>query len=238
MSSVKLFILGLPGSGKSALARLISMYVKDNGWKATRFNDYTILLDMFRQDTARERFEPASPSGFNVRPGKFVVFDEALQLLEYQVGEYANAPNQPGKELIQIEFSRNDYDHAFYQFKPSFLENAFVLYLKTNIEICRSRIHQRVTNPQFDEDDFNVPDGIFESYYHSDNSSCIEDILESYGVGKAYRRVVDNNSTLENTFKEVKDFIDLILHTPFEEKTGHHQHFSEVLESLSSILWK
>ena len=47
----KVFILGLPGSGKSTAARYIECLAKSNGWVPVRFNDYDILYEMFRRQS-------------------------------------------------------------------------------------------------------------------------------------------------------------------------------------------
>src|SRR2546429_5498381 len=97
----KLFILGLPGSGKSAVARHINFKVYAEGWHsaARRFNDYKILGDMFHQDTAG-RFKPADSGGFDVLDLK--VFDEALQTLEYEVKKHIDTLKPDKKELVLI----------------------------------------------------------------------------------------------------------------------------------------
>ena len=55
--AVKLFIFGLPGCGKSEIARNIQKYVEqkcwldtDQYWSAERFNDYPILEEMSRDE--------------------------------------------------------------------------------------------------------------------------------------------------------------------------------------------
>src|ERR1700730_5600095 len=142
----KLFILGLPGSGKSAVARFISTYLRDYLWMAYRFNDYTILDAMFRQDIAGERFKAAELGGFDVLDLK--VFDEALQTLEQEMKKHIDALKPNPKELVLIEFSRNDYELAFCQFNMSFLKGAYVLYLGAEVEVCKHRIRHRIDNPQ------------------------------------------------------------------------------------------
>jgi shikimate kinase len=206
---VKLFVLGLPGSGKSSIARFISTYMRDYQWLVYRFNDYTFLEDMYRQDTARKRFKDAELGGFDVLDLK--VFDEALQTLEPEVREHIDALEPDIKELVLIEFSRNNYELAFCQFNKSFLKDAYVLYLGAEIEVCKHRIRHRIDNPQFEEDDFNVSNYIFEEYYREDDGARIADVLENYGVDRQHVWAIDNSCSYETACMKVEPFIQQIL---------------------------
>ncbi|SRR6266567_2950724 len=211
---VKLFILGLPGSGKSAIARYINIKVYAEGWHwaARRFNDYKILDDMFNQDTAG-RFKPADSGGFDVLDLK--VFDEALLTLEQEVNMYIDTLKSEEKKLVLIEFSRNNYEHAFLQFNKSFLKDAYFLYLDTELETCKQRIRHRVAKPQFEED-HPVSEYIFKEYYYADDGSSIADILaKKYGVNKWRVLTIDNNRSLEPVCKSIESFIHSILNPLF-----------------------
>src|SRR4051812_9267048 len=100
---VKLFILGLPGSGKSSIARYISTYAGDLGWVCDHLNDYRILQTMYRDDIEGKQFKPAAHGGFDVLD--LSVFDKSLETLAYEVQEY----NTQEQKMLFIEFSRNDY---------------------------------------------------------------------------------------------------------------------------------
>jgi shikimate kinase len=207
---VKMFILGLPGSGKSAVARYISAKIYSEGlhWAIRCFNDYKILDDMFHQDTTG-RFKAAESGGFDVFELK--VFDEALQTLEQQLNMYIDTLKSEEKKLVLIEFSRNNYEHAFQQFDESFLKDAYYLYLYTELETCKQRIHDRVANPQFEED-HPVSEYIFEAYYFADDGSSIADILtKEYRVDKWRVLKVDNNRSFEQASKSIEPFIYSVL---------------------------
>src|SRR5712691_12246779 len=78
----KLFVLGLPGSGKSTISHAIVRYVKQTykNWFVERFCDYDILYNMFKGDTRRKDFYPAKYGGFYVtNPTKY---DIALSQIE------------------------------------------------------------------------------------------------------------------------------------------------------------
>src|SRR5258706_15356283 len=83
---VKVFILGLPGSGKSLASRFLMSLLRERNWNTSRFKDYDILLEMFQQDIEREKFAAAEHNGFDVIDPK--VLDTALQKLEKKVDIY------------------------------------------------------------------------------------------------------------------------------------------------------
>ncbi len=233
--AVKLFILGLPGSGKSAIARFILKNVSrqrvdeqnDQCWSAIRFNDYAILLDIFHQDTAGKRFKPARPSGFDVLD--LEVFDEALQTLEREVNTYIDSFQSEEKKLVLIEFSRNDYDHAFRQFNESFLKDAYFLYLDTELEKCKQRICYRSVNPINPEDDYPVSEYIFEKYYHADDWTRIMGILaKDFGVDIKRVWTFYNNHLYDMACMEVEPFITYILKTASQEEADNLKNPPEV----------
>ena len=205
--AVKLFVLGLPGSGKSGVARYIQTYARDKDWKAAHFNDYAILKKMFHDDTEGKQFKPAPHGGFDVID--FTVIDTALQRLEQEVNQHLSSAKP--KEIILIEFARNDYQKAFQQFNQDFLQDAYFLYLDAEIETCKQRIRDRVNNPAF-EDDYNVSDYIFETYYHEDDGKALPDFLErEHRIGKQRVSIIDNNCLLEEASKKIDQFIDTVI---------------------------
>ncbi len=180
--TVKLFVLGLPGSGKSTVARYITTYTKGKAWEATRINDYIILQNMFLADAERKQFKPTEYGGFDV--------------LDHSVF---------------VEFARNDYLRAFQQFSDTFLQAAYFLYLNVDTETCKRRIHERITHPST-MDDFYVSEYIFDAYYHKDNGHSIPQILEGdYGIDKQRVAVIDNNRSLQTSSAQINRFVDTII---------------------------
>ena len=188
---VKLFILGLPGSGKSAVARHIPEYVFEKSrWTTRRFNDYNILKIMSSCDTDRQ-FKPAEIGGFDVLD--LSAFDIALRRLEQVVEE-----DTEKAEMILIEFSRNNYQRAFHQFSRAFFQDANFLHLEAEVKICKQRIHDRTIHPVY-EDDYPVSEYIFKEYYHSDDGRCLPLTLEKeYDINEQHVLVVNNNFPLED----------------------------------------
>ena len=153
----KLFVLGLPGSGKSTAARYIEMLARDYNWLPRRFNDYDILFEMYLADIEGKRFSRTKYGGFDVH--EHIAFDEALIKFEREVLQREKVPNDK-KELIIIEFARNDYCRALDLFSPAFLQNAYFLFLDTDIPTCLKRIRDRIADPKT-PDDHEVSEYIF-----------------------------------------------------------------------------
>jgi adenylate kinase family enzyme len=220
---VKLFLLGSPGSGKSTVARYIERHLANQGWSVEHINDYGILREMFKEDQRKGegRFKPAYYEEFNARGFdvlKFEAFDEALQELEQRSEPYLSESEKFERTVILIEFARNDYHKAFHQFSPAFLQDAYFLYLDTDLEICKQRIRKRVAHPQT-EDDYYVSDYIFQEYYNHHNGLFLMDILaEEYGIERKRIHIVLNNQVWngEEEAPEVDAFIQSIVPAPVE----------------------
>jgi adenylate kinase family enzyme len=227
--AVILFVLGLPGSGKSTVARYTMMHIRDKGWETNHFNDYGILQDMFLADREQKQFKPADHGGFDIID--LSAFDVALKSLEQQVNEHISTAKS--QEIILIEFSRNDYQRAFQQFShPSFLKDAYFLYLDADIETCKRRIRERITHPTTSDDHF-VSEYIFGAYYHGDNGRCLSNILEKdYMLDKQRVLVIDNDCLLEATSKKIVPFIDLIIDLSSDHISTEDMSSSDFDESI------
>ncbi len=201
--AVKLFILGLPGSGKSTIAREIEKYISGIGLKSTRICDFVILEQMFHDDVEHKQFRPAAKGGFDVLD--FTAFDTALKLLERTTKQYILTSKS--EEIILIEFARNNYQSAFHQFSQEFLQDAYFLYLKVDVEICKRRICERINYP-ITPDDHYVSEYIFGTYYFRDDGQDISNILEKdYKIEKDRVLVIDNNSSMEEALSQIGGFI-------------------------------
>lgn len=204
-----LFILGLPGSGKSAIIRYVSKYIfKKYKNRIYLFNDYAILKTMSENDTANQ-FKPAELGGFDVL--KLDVFDTALTRLETMVNFAFNSEELAKTKIILIEFSRNDYKRAFHQFGLEFFQNAYFIHLNTEVEICKQRIAHRIAYP-FYEDDYPVSEYIFEHYYYGDDGRSLPQTLKkAYGIEESRVLAVSNNYDMGHITKYVNKFIDSMM---------------------------
>jgi thymidylate kinase len=204
--ALKLFILGLPGSGKSSVARYTASYLEDKYWKSIHFSDHVILQSMSHTDTEGKLFRSTDHGGFDILD--LNAFDTALQVLEQVVNQHISSSKQ--EEIVLIEFSRNDYQRAFQQFSGTFLQDAHFLHLDVETEICKSRIRERTANPNT-TDDFYVSEYIFNTYYNKDDGQDIPHILErDYGIEKQRIKVIENNGSLDDVVDEIYEFVDRI----------------------------
>src|SRR5258706_3177303 len=210
--AAKLFLIGLPGSGKSTVARYIQEYVKEWDWPNFHFSDYPLLQKMYRKDIEGKQFKAAAHGGFDVID--FTVVDTALKRLEQKVKRHTSS--KKSAELILVEFARPDYQHAFRQFSKKFLrdQDTYFLYLDTKLDTCKQRILDRTKKPIF-EDDYHVSEEIFKQYYHQDDGQDLPDILErAYQIDRRHVRIINNNDSLEAASTEINAFVHFIARAP------------------------
>jgi len=211
----KVFVLGLPGSGKSTAARYIQLLARMSGWSPTRFNDYDILYEMFEADDG-SRFSSTEHDGFDVHD--HTAFDDALREVETRVLQRERILEKKD-ELIIIEFARNDYGKALKLFNSEFLCNATFLFVDADIPTCKQRIRERVAHPCTPDDHF-VSEYIFEAYYQMDNRQYLEVIAfslnECCGINSDKIRVIDNTAATPMTsfLEAINAFAPSIFGTP------------------------
>lgn len=199
----KLFILGRPGSGKSAAARRVIEHTEDHRFSAIHINDYGILLNLSHTDKEGKYFRPAKyANGFDVCD--FRILDDALKRLEEDASTYIHKV-----EFILIEFARDDYYHALRQFTHQFIQDAYFLYINTDTDTCIARIYERTVHPKTPDDHF-VSDTIIREYYEKDNGPYI------------VSNVPEKRGWIINNMGELKDFnqeVDRIAHKLLRFKT-------------------
>lgn len=223
---VKLFILGLPGSGKSSSSRYIEQFAEEHSWIAKRFGDYSILFVMFlaeeednrfRSTKQGKRFRSTEYGGFDVLDHS--VFDEALEKLGHKIEQHEK-PADDDKELLIIEFARPDYYRALSFFSSYLLEDAYFLFVDaTDIQTCEQRIKERVTKPAIErgKDDNDVSEFILETYYNEDRGRYLElvapQMIEQFGIRQENICVIENGPTVseEEFHQRVRDFAVNIL---------------------------
>jgi thymidylate kinase len=213
--TIKVFLLGRPGSGKSTAFHVIAKYVeqKREDWTLARIKDYTILYEMFLADVENEgkKFCSIEHGGFDVLD--FSVLDDASLELEKNILQ--NMSSAKSRELLIIEFARSNYNEAFKQFKGDLLQDSYFLFVETDVETCIERIRQRITLPIKADNHF-VSDNILRGYYQKDNIYyIISNFKKDYDINKKVE-VIHNNGSIESFIEQVYRFVDYI----FEQEVG------------------
>src|SRR5947209_6447419 len=169
------FILGLPGSGKSTVAHTVEEYVPEHyeGWSVVHISDYNILQRMCYEEHD-DRLRPIGNNAFNVVDHE--AFNSALKRLKDEIREAIKEVSN-SNQLIAVEFSRNDYHFALEEFFVELLSEANFIFIKAPISECKFRIENRVKKRNRTQDDHYVSEFIFEKYYKEDR----QDYRESVG---------------------------------------------------------
>jgi hypothetical protein len=207
----KLFILGLPGSGKSTIACHIIDYFKRNHkeWSTQHLCDYDLLNSMFLDDRDQKHFYPTGHKGFYVKSP--FIYDKALKQLETEIVscEY------PDNAFIVIEFARSDYERAFANFNPAFLRDAYFLFLDVEVKTGMKRVRDRVKHPHSQNDHF-VSKYTFEFYRQKDTnkylSEVVQHITKKYGIRSRRLKILNNNKGFNKDNKDqIHIFVDSIM---------------------------
>ncbi|HEU5226265.1 MAG TPA: hypothetical protein VFU49_00530 [Ktedonobacteraceae bacterium] len=204
--SLVLFVLGRPGCGKSTAMAYIRELAQAQELRTIRLKDYEKLYRRFQAEvTAKEegpkRFRGAAYGGFDILD--FTVMDEVLAELQQ---ELQNALSIPENKLIIVEFARDEYCKPLRQFRQDLLQNAYFLFVDTNLEACIQRIHQRVKNPVRADNHF-VSDTILRDYYSKDTLFDIKDKLaREPGIESRRITILNNNDSQTQFLEEVEQF--------------------------------
>ena len=217
---ITVFVFGLPGSGKSAAARHIKSFARQKKFRPRRFRDYTILYKMFQDDqkanNQEKRFRSTQDlgyDGFDVLD--FDVFDEALQKLHQNILKRKELVDD-SREILIIEFSRTDYCQALSFFPSLRLDDAYFLFINSDILTCKARIKARADHPQSWDDRY-ISDYMFEAYYQGDHQHYISEVAQQlnqqFAVPLEHIQVIHNGSevSLQQFYQTVESFADDIL---------------------------
>ncbi len=215
------FVLGLPGSGKSTAARYIAKLARKYHRTPNLLQDYRILYKMFQADSEGIRFSSTQYDGYDgFDIHDFSAFDDALKELVHRL-QKKERPFEPNKVNI-IEFARDDYCKALELFASIPLREAFFLFVDAEVETCKRRIKARVANPQTPDDHY-VSEYIFESYYDRDHrqylTSTATCLTERFHIAKERIMLIDNTNgvTRKAFLSQVTEFV-----SPIFERTDSY----------------
>ena len=205
---ITLFVLGLPGSGKSTVSRYIVNYVKRKHANrvAKHINDYDMLFREFEEEISHKRFRPTRRyKGFIVKDP--TVYNEVLKKVENTVSSFSAS-----EEFAVVEFVRKSYEEAFKFFNHSFVvNNSYFLFLDTDVATCKRRIHERAISPKSNDDHY-VPSLVFRLYDVRRNKFYIKAGLNAdFGIDDSRIAVIQNKGELQSILLEVEKYVDFIL---------------------------
>ncbi len=228
---VKVFILGRPGSGKSAAARYIAALAQNYGWLPIHISDYGILYDMFLAERAlqftpkHKKFLPTEHGGFDVL--NFAVLDDALREVEKRIYKYMSA----ARNLLLIEFARNDYRKALKHISQDLFQDTYFLFINSDMASCLQRINKRVAYPTTPDDHF-VSTKIFKRYYRKDNSTYMKSNLKrDFEIDENRIKIIDNTSTLKDFHIKMWELAETIL-----EQESYILRETEPMPALPSLM--
>ncbi|MCS7131510.1 MAG: ATP-binding protein, partial [Hadesarchaea archaeon] len=157
------FLLGRPGSGKSAVYRLMGERMLREGLaeEVMRLDDFPILKQIVDEDVEFKR-HVRKEGGFEVTD--LSMLDEVLKRMDGQLKEL----RRPGR-VIFVEFSRNSYAHALQNFSRDVLVRSLVVYVYCPFEVCLRRNERRFKEGGKGLDDHIVPRDMMERYYRRDD---------------------------------------------------------------------
>lgn len=209
--TVKLLILGRPGSGKSYAARYFELDVRIRGGSFYRINDYKHLRKQFILDKDHIRFEPIGDRGFNVLDPS--VLNESLAEVIKEAKACCAAQIY---DLAIIEFARPVYGDALRKFGNKFLENALFLFIDADLDTCFERIQIRAANPQFPDDDIFVSKETLLHFYSEDNKGYMPaGLIDDFGLQDSQVKCIDNIRSIEEFEAQLSEFIQI-----FQERIG------------------
>ena len=205
--SIKVFVPGRPGSGKSSAIRCMTTLAMYKGLTTIRVKDYTILQEMFVRDRYQEhkQFRQTDYGGFDVCD--FSVLNTALEQLGKRVNEQENTQEY---DIIFVEFARKSYKEAFARFDPALLKNAYFLFIESELDTCIERIYKRVHERSKPDYHF-VSEYIMRTYYDEDNWSYMKyEFEKQFGIRPQCVKAIYNEGLFEMFEIEVRNFAENI----------------------------
>jgi shikimate kinase len=201
----KIFLLGRPGSGKSAAARYIQLLAEKRNWRTYHINDYKFLKEMYEEEGEGKSFRGSECGGFDVVD--FSVLDTALQ----QVEREGLAHSACQRELVLLEFARNDYHAALGLFSHAFLSDAYLLFFQVDISTCAQRVQERAASPET-EDDHYISEEMLRSYYQRDTGKrAVSRLIQELGLDAEKVRLIENMGSWREFCQQLSEVVESVM---------------------------
>jgi hypothetical protein len=145
-SSSVIFVVGLPGSGKSRARRILAERLEELGIQSRELTDYLYAFRDFLH--GQIKLEPPRADGFEAYPdGAFAVRDEAALKPALQALDGAVRDSLKESEVTIAEFARSAHVAALDQF-DDIRSQCWVLYVQAPAELRSARLSKRVEPPE------------------------------------------------------------------------------------------
>jgi len=196
------FLLGRPGSGKSAIYRMLRQRLLEEGLASdvTRIDDFPVLRELLDRDTEFKRHY-RKEGGFVVTD--FTILDDVLKEINHKL----KGPEQPGRVTF-VEFARARYADALKNFDRKVLDRSLILYIYCPFDVCVERNVRRFREARGEDIDEHIaPTDIMERYYKYDDYEelCLKSEAELKRRAPAPLVVVRNDiEGLERLKRELK----------------------------------
>lgn len=202
------FLLGRPGSGKSAVYRMLGQRLREEGLASdiTRIDDFPVLRELLDRDTKFKRHY-RKEGGFVVTD--FTILDDVLEEINSKLKEL----EQSGRVTF-VEFARARYANALKNFDREVLDHSLIIYIYCPFDVCVERNVRRFREARGKNiDEHIVPTDIMEHYYRYDDYEelCLKSEAELKRHAPVPLVVVRNDvegmGQLERELEKVMDFL-------------------------------
>lgn len=202
------FLLGRPGSGKSAIYRELERRIREEGLasEVMRIDDFPVLKELLDRDVEFKRHY-RKEGGFVVTD--FTLLDDVLK----EINTKLKRLRKTGR-VIFVEFARDKYANALKNFDRDVLGRALLLYIYCPFDVCVARNVRRFKEAKGKSvDDHIAPSDIMEKYYrHEDYEELFLKSEPEFKKRAPARLVVIKNDTdeLDKLKKELEKVITAI----------------------------
>ena len=145
-SSAVVFVIGLPGSGKSRVRRILAERLDEMGIQTRELTDYLYAFRDFLH--SQIKLEPHRGAGFEAYPGgAFAVREEAALKPALQALNGAVRDSLKEAEVTVAEFARSDLTAAFDQF-DDIRSRCRIIYVQAPAQLRSARLNKRIEPPE------------------------------------------------------------------------------------------
>jgi len=201
-----IFLLGRPGSGKSALYHKLKKRVLKSSQAKTveRVDDFPKLWARFQRDDALEIEGKERIYTTRTADGNYLINNHKIMndvLIEFNADLLRS--DQP-EHMVFLEFARSNYVEALRHFDERILANCLAIYMKVPFDICWARNvarHQAAIAAGTDVggDDHLVPREVMENNYLFDDQDAFIQHMEKKNVPVS---VVNNETNGDEHLRE------------------------------------